>query len=167
MLSQSRINQIEALVREVLTTLDPNLEKIKAPISLWQIMKNFQITLKTGQFEDSTVSGAYNKKDKTIFVEKEEPYTRKMFTIAHELGHYFLHEDKKAEFFYRAQVLKLDDEKSAEEQEANWFAASLLMPEVLIRYFWELTNDPDQLSIIFGVSPTAVFYRLKNLHLMA
>ena len=166
MLTQSRINEIEAQSREVLTALNENIEKIKAPVNLFEILKKYQIGLKTGNFDDSNISGAYEKKTKTIFVEKNEPYTRQTFTIAHELGHFILHDDKQVEFYYRSQIIKLAEEESAQEQEANWFAASLLMPEALLYKFWNLTHDLDKLSVIFAVSPTAVYYRLKNLHLV-
>ena len=166
MLTQSRINQIEASAKDVLTVLDENIEKIKAPVKVSEILKKYQIGLKIGNFEDPNISGAYDKKTKTIFVETNEPYTRQTFTIAHELGHFFLHDDKEEEFFYRSQITKISDEKSTEEQEANWFAACLLMPDTMVYKFWGLTHDLDKLSVIFAVSPTAVYYRLKNLHLV-
>ena len=65
------------------------------------------------------------------------------------------------------QILNLTDEDKEEEQEANWFAASLLMPEKLLKHYFSITNDADKLATIFGVSPTAVYYRLKNLGLLS
>src|SRR5438552_976644 len=101
MLTQSRINEIEAQSREILTALNENIEQIKATMKLSEILKKYQNGLKTGNFDDTNISGAYEKKTKTIFVEKNEPYTRKTFTIAHELGHFFLHDNKEEELFYR------------------------------------------------------------------
>ena len=48
-----------------------------------------------------------------------------MFTIAHELGHHFLHEGKTdEEIYYRTQAMKINS-KDKRETEANWFAARL------------------------------------------
>jgi len=35
--------------------------------------------------------GYYEPRTKTIFVNDNEPATRNLFTVAHELGHYILH----------------------------------------------------------------------------
>src|SRR3989344_8208271 len=36
------------------------------------------------------VAGFYNEKEKTIYVARDDKPTRKLFTVAHELGHFFL-----------------------------------------------------------------------------
>jgi len=62
---------------------------------------------------------------------------RRRFTIAHELGHWFLHQGEQMPLFCRhAQV----DDESVErpplpsiEEEANNFAAALLMPAEMVR----------------------------------
>ena len=50
-----------------------------------------------GAFEDKEVSGAYEREHKMIYIAEDEPTNRKAFTIAHEIGHYFLHEVKQHE----------------------------------------------------------------------
>ena len=40
------------------------------------------------------------------------------------------------------------------------------MPKKLILKYWELTQDIEKLAQIFGVSPSAVYFRLKNLQLI-
>ena len=54
------------------------------------------------------------------------------------------------------------DEKD-QEQEANWFAASLLMPKNIFIRFWTIIKDIDELASRFEVSNQAAYYRLKNL----
>lgn len=63
----------------------------------------------------------------TIYVNENEPYLRERFTIAHELGHYFLHmKDSDVIASFRS-------DQSPRETEANSFAAELLMPRDEVR----------------------------------
>lgn len=166
-MTPTQINTIEAKASGVLENVFGNFSNIKLPISLSSIIDKYNLTLRTGQFEDKNVSGVFSRTDHEIYVADDESPNRKAFTVAHELGHYFLHEDKDTDVFLREQILNLTEESRENEKEANWFAASLLMPEKLIEKYYLLTKDIDVLSTLFGVSPTAVYYRLKNLHLAA
>jgi dTDP-4-amino-4,6-dideoxygalactose transaminase len=75
--------------------------------------------------------------DFSIFIEESHHFNRKRFTLAHELGHYFLHNeiiksdgiyiDNKESLMFRGLVY------SEEEHEANMFAAEYLMPENEVR----------------------------------
>ncbi len=166
-MKQGQINVIEAKASGVLESVFGNLNDIQLPISLSRVLDKYNIILKTGKFEDKNVSGVFNRKDQEIYVAEDEAPNRKAFTVAHELGHYFLHEGKVTEVFLREQILNLTEESRESEQEANWFAASLLMPEKLIKKYYSISKDVDVLSTLFGVSPTAVYFRLKNLGLTA
>lgn len=167
MLNSTQINTIDAKASTVLESVFGNLENISPPIDILDILKKYEINLKSGSFEDKNVSGLYDKDKKLIYIADDESPNRKAFTVAHELGHFFLHKDKANDLFYRMQILNLTDEDREDEQEANWFAASLLMPEKLVKHYFSITNDVDKLATIFGVSPTAVYYRLKNLGLLS
>jgi len=57
---------------------------------------------------------------------------RKRFAIAHELGHWFLHE-KESQFFVCTAEQMRDYKGSPVEVEANLFASELLMPTALFR----------------------------------
>ena len=116
------------------------------------------------------------------------------FTIAHEVGHYFLRhlDDMEAEIicidrdFNR---LGNDDSKFEKEVDANYFAACLLMPlNVLSPIFWSFMSrnnrnrvlyvDTQQcnyldykqcirtLQLYFLASESAIRYRLVNLKWM-
>lgn len=53
------------------------------------------------------------------------------------------------------------------EQEANYFAMSLLMPEKLVKIAWEeLSKDLSYCAKVFGVSNELMFYRLQSLDLI-
>jgi|JFJP01.1.fsa_nt_gi Zn-dependent peptidase ImmA (M78 family) len=89
--------------------------------------------------------------------------TRKRFTVAHELGHYYHHKDfldKEGKILERNNYLL--DQK---EVEANAFAAELLMPKT---YFVKKYNELRQIKKLaeyFFVSEIAINVRLINLGL--
>jgi Zn-dependent peptidase ImmA (M78 family) len=163
MLAKPQIHAIEAKAKAVLETVFGNAVTVPLPVPLDNILEKYEMIVAVGEFEDNEISGAYEKKDKTIYIADDETPNRKAFTIAHELGHYFLHEKKKNDLFYRTQILNITDEDKKEEQEANWFAATLLMPEPQLKHYFKITQDVGELAVVFGVSSTAVYYRLKNL----
>lgn len=167
MLTKSQINSIEAKVNVVLESVYGSTVTIPLPIPLLDILNHYEITPKVGKFADKAISGVYEKEKKAIYVADDEAPNRKAFTIAHELGHYFLHDKKQDDVFYRTQILNLTDETKKEEQEANWFAAALLIPERELRHYYGITKDLGELATVFGVSSTAVYYRLRNLGLTA
>lgn len=115
---------------------------------------------------------------------------RRNFTIAHELGHYFLcHELKNGQCF-DADIFEDDTAVDTIEREANYFASCLLMPEskikpaflsmlqrshkAKIKNFLHVQNNftwgiwcgfRDSLMNRYGVSETALRYRLTDLGL--
>lgn len=109
-----------------------------------------------------------------IGVNNRHPETRRRFTIAHELGHFLLHEGQEVRFDREFRVSLRTEASSTgvnvEEIEANFFAASLLMPDRL------LLKDPRASSIEledaaavkdlakgYGVSVQAMTLRLARL----
>ena len=75
--------------------------------------------------------------DTIIFTNTSSRLSRELFTLAHELGHIILHMDKSSSFIDTTMTIlgKSTDEK---EQEANYFAACLLMPADEIEKFFDL-----------------------------
>lgn len=97
-----------------------------------------------------------------IFLNKERPAARKKFTLAHELGHYILHRDKKRKFRVDTVDYSIDDEETREETEANYFAASLLVPEEKLRSILALSKgNLDVAAEYFGVSKPVIENRIK------
>lgn len=68
------------------------------------------------------------KTDKLIGVRADQTKEWKYFIIAHEIGHYILHYDKEK---YRGMYAHREHKKGKNEyeNEADYFAANLLMPE--------------------------------------
>jgi Zn-dependent peptidase ImmA (M78 family) len=135
----------------------------------------------------STVGGSISYQNATgdrpesILIEPNESFKiflptltsmgRDKFTIAHELGHYFLHfplvQARHPSDGMRAYRW-LDENTSADlkrcEWEANWFAAAFVMPDELFR---ELHSEGgvEEVSHRFGVSMKAAQVRAQSLGL--
>ncbi len=106
-----------------------------------------------------------------IYVSPYQSAERKKFTIAHELGHLFLHmgykinselwNKQKNETYYRSG-------DSLMEYQANEFAAALLMPkkaykEIMDRYTIGNQVETDKVADYFGVTISAASTRGKFL----
>ena len=111
--------------------------------------------------------------DTKISVKEGDSRYRQYFTIAHELGHYFLHKDdlrKRGGVFDLGNVLMMyrtDIGLSSEkEREANYFAGSLLMPKKRVREAWERFEDIEKCAKLFSVSKSAMAVRLNVLNLI-
>lgn len=157
-----------AVARDVLKKYDIK----KAPVNVEKICDDLEITIQYADFSDieqqtkKPIAGVIQKRpgSKCIIIVNDNDWnTRARFTIAHELGHYFLHlanEDNKLITSFRR-------DQSPRETEANKFAAELLMPEKLIRYEYNQLVIPvsDSLAEIFDVSKQAMKVRLESLGL--
>lgn len=103
-----------------------------------------------------------------IFLASHTGPTRDRFTIAHELGHYFLH------YVYPNQTGRAVEKLEAQrygtgrvEWEANWFAAGFLMPAISFREQYALLRgSAPLLADKFGVSNEAAQIRIKALDLV-
>jgi predicted transcriptional regulator len=111
-----------------------------------------------------TVPGSvfiHGRNDFDIVTEALASEPRRRFTVAHELGHYFLH-SAQGEVPLIANRLG----SSPAERECNWFAAALLMPEEEFRNEVKKEGAEDEgLAQQFGVSATAVAIRKRSLGL--
>ena len=111
------------------------------------------------------VSGALRVKgsEKDIFINKYDGSTRRRFTIAHELGHYFLHHDPSVS--PDETIVSLRSARTKKESEADLFAAELLMPKDHVLSIYEKLNPPflSDIAKHFNVSKAAMAFRLDYL----
>ncbi|MCL2588798.1 MAG: ImmA/IrrE family metallo-endopeptidase [Oscillospiraceae bacterium] len=114
-----------------------------------------------------TVAGVLfvKEQEKNIIVNKNDVPERQRFTIAHELGHYFLHFDRNSS--EENVWISFRGERNKEEYEADMFAAELLMPEELVRAKYKDLPVPyvSALAKEFKVSGAAMRYRLDTLNM--
>lgn len=137
------------------------------------------------QHEDDSMSGfiTYDEKIKKfkMFVNTNKSPKRINFTIAHELGHYFLHREilMKKDFLEKDRTLdsekilyrkdssvECSEEELKYEREANRFAARLLMPEALVKKAWTIFENIETCALIFDVSQIAMSIRLNELGIL-
>ena len=145
------------------------------PIDPVQLADRLGVTVKNAKFSDDSLASMIAKRgDHTqILVEQADPPYRKRFSIAHELGHHFLHlledgeiVDKRADMFREKEPM--DAHTSSDrirEIQANWFAAALLMPEEFVREEWVRNPSIARMARIFNVSEEAIGYRVDSLDL--
>ncbi len=91
-----------------------------------------------------------------------------VFTIAHELGHFIKHkQDVITRGFADRKKTKYNPQETRKEQEANAFAANLLMPQdKFTDMFYAAEGNVMLLQKIFRVSSAAIKYRAINLGLL-
>ncbi|CAN7203320.1 ImmA/IrrE family metallo-endopeptidase [Rhizobium sp. LjRoot30] len=111
---------------------------------------------------DENVSGYLEKEGSgwTIGVNSLHHINRQRFTIAHEIGHYFLHRDRT--IFRDGLLFRQAGDIASHEREANLFASLLLMPDVEFRQALTQNNIP-VVAEKFGVSQQAANFRVKTL----
>lgn len=100
-----------------------------------------------------------------VVVRKKDPPTRRRFTAAHELGHVLLRHHDTFHVDLHASEGSPPNYNWRHERAANDFAASLLMPEELVREHVEnaVRATVPNLARSFGVSPQAMAIRLTAL----
>ncbi len=110
------------------------------------------------------VAGFHDQSKKIVYVAIDDTPRRKLFTIAHELGHIFLEHPNYSVLF---RVPKDDAEYSDEEQQANSFAAHLLMPDFMVKEYLNKYNlsrsDYKVMAEIFGVPMSSMQHTLEYL----
>jgi hypothetical protein len=97
----------------------------------------------------------HGRADFDILLPQYTSPVRDRFTVAHELGHYFLHADQGATpiVAYRSGSTRI-------EWEANWFAAGLLMPKnEFKKILARMGEDLFSIARHFGVSQEAAKVR--------
>lgn len=121
-----------------------------------------------GEFKNE-VSGLikYPEKEEEkprIYLQKNENRNRRIFTLAHELGHFILHkgsEKLRVDKFNYSENSK----EAIEETEANYFAASLLVPKEKLEKILSEIGNISEIAGYFGVSELVIKNRIKWLEM--
>ena len=169
------IKAIDHKANQILATLS----NLVLPVKVEELVRAQGLTIMPYPLEDDVSGILVIENGKAVIgYNRSESRVRRRFTIAHEFGHYTLHKDISTLFVdkmfraskehpaYNSQTVKY-------EQEANVFAAALLMPESLVRkeaatVSVDLGSEigMKQLAKKFDVSSAAMYFRLFNLHLI-
>lgn len=111
------------------------------------------------------IAGYSDPNRSRIVVNQDLPFNRKTYTIAHELGHYVLHKDYLSDdgaYQIFPRMNSYDGPKPPEEQEADAFAANLLVPIEMLRTYADLASIRE-LAQMFMVSQDVILFRMKHL----
>ncbi|MHB8527291.1 MAG: ImmA/IrrE family metallo-endopeptidase [Candidatus Acidiferrales bacterium] len=167
-----RRRKIESMIEELLA----RYEITEAPVPVERIAKAKGTRIFYQSLEDNVSGFLYRDKTQAVIgVNTHHAPARQNFTTAHELGHFLLHEQEQLHIDREFRVRLRDDVSSLgtddDEREANFFAASLLMPKRFLEEdleteeYFDLLGDDflSDLSRKYGVSTQALVNRLKNL----
>lgn len=163
---------IEALTRKLLKAHDV----VTPPVPVDHIAQVEGLSLAYHDLEDD-VSGMlirHGSDPAIVAINVHHHENRQRFSIAHELGHYLMHQGEPTvfvdDYLVHFRAGKSDKIYDTREKEANIFAASLLMPKTFLQA--DLKDKPIDISDDesvralarrYGVSVQALTIRLANL----
>ena len=165
-------------IRSVAERLLAGLPVGSTPVPLTKIVESLGVEIHLEAVEDDLSGFLYrdHKRNLTIIgVNADHHPNRKKFTIAHELGHFLLHDFDDVHVDRQFKVWLRNETSSQgtndEEKEANLFAAEILMPARLIEAdvqqigIFDLLDEEviEGLAKRYGVSSQAMTFRLAYL----
>lgn len=157
------IEEIEELTSSILF----NNDMYKIPANILKIAELNDIDVYEGDLDKKILGAIRYDKDKpgfTILLNKNQTSKQKRFTLAHELGHFFMHKEiLESEEIHVDIMYKIKDE---EEKEVDYFAGALLMNRMLLEKMYEKTTSITELADIFDVTTSAMTVRLDTLGLI-
>lgn len=136
--------------------------KFSAPIDVSNITTKLNVSVEYNQKLNDGIYGSVQTDTKEILLsENIISDFKKRFVICHEIGHIFYY-DKQKKHAKRHYDEVTSSGKDPEEIYANAFAASILVPEMLLKNALKTTRDIELLSNIFKVSKYVIEYRIKR-----
>lgn len=205
-------NQVDEIAMEILKEFDPRILSTGKKLNLDELTLYFHRVLRFNfKFVDSLGIDAHGRKifAQTDFLNKEVKFllevkgsARYGFMLAHEIGHVVLHNKLSIsqefyesfsdhKFSYRLKRGDFSNERHALEWQANRFASSLLMPEIVFRlacrivfkkrgrrefeplYVDNTKHSQDDfhyitgyLALYFNTTKTSVIYRMSQFNLL-
>ena len=167
------IKKIEERATQILSELGINL----FPIPILKIAKLLGVQIHQYDLGENISGVLVIKNDQGIIgVNPSESSVRQRFTIAHELGHYMLHRNLNESIFVDREISVLFRSQNSSpgelkrEQEANAFAAAILMPKDMLleqiqKNYIDITDEValKGLAKKFDVSLIAMTIRVSNL----
>lgn len=143
------------------------------PVPVEELIEFHGLGLILSDFSNGEISGVIDLKKKYLYINSMDSSQRRRFTIAHELGHWVLHQaelsdNQELAVLYRRPLGREGEDRL--EQEANYFAANLLVPKELLRDIIHNKKGESSegslnahLAKIFNVSESVIGYRRKFL----
>lgn len=153
---------------------------VNPPIDLAKIARDNGISVKETELPENVAGMIHmDGQSAAIYIKQSDTPGRKRFTLAHELGHYFLkhfsgtHVDRGQNYAPMVFMRNDDSSKAIFQPEiaANKFAAELLMPDKMVqRILDEVVRECNteeeiikKMATRFLVSELAMIHRINNL----
>lgn len=175
MINLTRVRLIEDWVSDILKQYERiSNAPISLPIPILDLAeKIFHVRVDEEYFRGklSHTSGIIVPLKRWIILNKAQSHSRMNFTLAHELGHWWIVSEERELGDLDAPILHRVAKDGQKEQEnfADHFAAEIMMPisllmEELKKYPKMEGSDVCSLARTFDVSPKALTVRLKELN---
>ena len=169
-LSKMEKKEIERRTSKVLDIARANNAISKGCVDVTRLARIFGFdvceTNSLPAFEDGTITVSADSKQKQILLNRLRSIEFKRFIIAHELAHYFLHYTPNTEIFMRRDDIK---GKTDEEQDADYFAACLLMPKEAFKQDYDMLKETRTfrgtvlaLQSIYGTPAESIERRIRE-----
>jgi len=151
---------------------------VEPPVDVFEIARKLGIKVEMAELgPDCSGMLVRGETGAVIGVHYAHHPNRQRFSVAHEIGHYRLHEGgtyvDRGTTTLRFRSSNSNSGSDVEEREANQFAAAVLMPASWVRrelekYSFDLGDDQAlrELCSSFQVSTQAMMYRLTNLRIL-
>ena len=125
-------------------------------VELNKILAGEKLNLFYNTNPDSTPSAYIDPRNRAIYLRRSDQRHRQRFSIAHELGHWFLHDHNKTHD-------RKETSGTPEENEANAFAIELLAPVEEVKVLLSNYVDTSDIARYFDISFQAAYYRCLNI----
>ncbi len=117
------------------------------------------------------VSGLLLRESRRIGLNGRHARTRQRFSLAHELGHWFLRHDfpwheRTVTIDAPPEQMPEDEHQKLQESEANEFAGELLAPRNMLKQALGQTRDTEELAELFDMSSEALWIRILRHNLL-
>jgi len=125
------MNNIQSLAREIKENFSSGMIT-----DVYNICKQLEIEIIEAPIKADAYLQCINGKSYIILKESLED-KRKKFTIAHELGHFFIPGHSELMFGCDIKEMDFKNDYAPREREANLFASELLMPSHIVREYFD------------------------------
>ncbi len=158
-LDRKRIGYCRDMARKILQ----DTKALEIPVPIEKVIDHYGFRVAYLNQPPDQFSGILHRSKKAIGINKNHHIFRQRFSLAHELGHYFLgHPDAEQE---------IPDEENSSlfeiyEKEADEFAGELLVPKDLLKQRFKDTPEIDNLKNKFQVSQHVIIIQISKYGLL-
>lgn len=154
-LDKKRVGYCRDMARKALRETN----SLRVPVPVFDIANHYGFKVAFLDQPADKFSGILHRAKKAIGINKHHHPVRQRFSLAHELGHYFLDHPTADDELPGDEGLA---ERDIYESEANEFAAELLVPRSLLKTVLENMKDIESLTKCFEVSRHVIAIQLSK-----